>query len=137
MQRINLAQLIQDRDLDRKQLAKVLFPKNLHPSQALTRVLANRTSLREEQVYRLSIFTGLSMEALYAGTLHWKMEAKEGLIRFTRDEYVAVYSATTGVTKIYRLDSLLATHTISKLNQPLEQYLEEINTIVTEKSIRV
>ena len=137
MQNINLSQLIEDRNLDKAELAKVLFPKNLHSSHALTRALARGTSLKEEQVYRLSMFTGLSMESLYAGSLHWKMQAKDGLIRFTRDEFTAVYSAQTGLTKVYHLNSLLATHTLSKLNQPLDEYLQEISNIITQKSVRV
>jgi len=137
MQKINLSKLIEDRGLDRAQLAKVLFPTNLHPAQALTRAMSRGVSLREEQVYRLSMFTGLSMEALYEGSLQWVGQAKDRLIRFTRDEFVAVYSAETGLTKVYHLNSLFATHTLSKLNQPLDEYLQEINNIITEKSVRV
>jgi len=134
--RINLKKLIEDRDLDRAQLAKVLFPDNLHPSVALTRCLSESTALKEEQIFRLSMFTNLSIDALYEESIQWKNRAQGGLVRFTRDEYTAVFSPETGITKIYHLESLMATHTISRGLTPLSEYLEEINNVIINKSIK-
>lgn len=133
---INLRKLIQDRKLNRSHLAQVLFPTNKHPNVALTRLLAGRSKLVEDQIFRLAMFTGLSVDALYAESLHWKHTAQNGLVRFTMDEYSAVYSPTTGITKVYHLESLLATHIISKPNQPLQDYLTEINQIVINKQVK-
>ena len=133
---INLRKLMYDRKLDRNHVAQVLFPTNKHPNVALTRLLAGRSKLVEDQIFRLAMFTGLTTDQLYQESLHWKHTAQNGLVRFTMDEYAAIYSPATGITKIYHLESLLATHTISKTNQPLQEYLTEINQIVINKQVK-
>lgn len=134
--RIDLSAIIADRDLDRTALAKVLFPSNEHPMPALTRVLQGRARLKEEQIYRLSLFTGLSIDALYKDSLYWKITQHEELVRFSRDNYSAIYSPATGITKIYHLESLIATQTISASNQLLADYFREIHEIITLKSVQ-
>jgi hypothetical protein len=134
--KIDLKKLIENRALNRPSLAKVLYPKAQHPSIALTRLINGRSRLSEEQIYRLSIFTGLSVDALYQDALYWKQASQSGLVRFTCDNFSAVYSPQTGITKVYELDSLLATHILSKPNQPLSEYLSEINQIVINKSLK-
>lgn len=134
--RINLKKLIHSRGIDKSHLAQVLYPDHKHPSMALTRLIAGRSKLQEEQIFRLSMFTGLSVDALYSESMHWKRTEQAGLIRFSLDNYSAIYSPATGITKIYHLDSLLATHVLSKTNQPLGEYLSEINQIVINKSIQ-
>lgn len=133
---INLRKLMNDLKLDRNHLAQILFPTNKHPNVALTRLLAGRSKLVEDQIFRLAMFTGLTVDALYAESLHWKHTAQNGLVRFTMDTYSAIYSPATGITKVYHMDSLLATHVISKSNQPLQEYLTEINQIVINKSVK-
>lgn len=133
--RINLHKLMVDRKIDRKDLAAVLFPGHKYSAVALTRLLSGRSKLGEEQIYRLSIFTGLSIDALYADTMQWKQTSDAGFIRFTMDQFRAVYAPANGVTKIYHLEKLLATHILSKPNQPLSDYLREITDIVVSKSI--
>lgn len=133
---IDLKKLIDSRNLDKKELAKVLFPKAKHPAPALARILAGKAQMQEAQIYRLSMLSGLSIDALYYESLNWKQTVKNGLIRFTLDNYSAIYSPETGITKIYHLESLLATHVLSSPNQPLSDYLTEINRIVINKSVK-
>lgn len=134
--RINLKKLIQDRNLDKSTLAKVLFPANKHPSMALSRLMTNNMQLNEQQIYRLSIFAELSIDALFLDSHNWKHEVQNDLVRFTRDRYSAVYSPYTGITKIYHLDSLIATHTISQPTQSLASYLDDISKVVINNSIK-
>jgi hypothetical protein len=133
---IDLKKLIDSRNLDKKELAKVLFPKAKHPAPALARILSGKAQMQEAQIYRLSMLSGLSIDALYYESLNWKQTVKNGLIRFTLDNYSAIYSPETGITKIYHLESLLATHVLSSPNQPLSDYLTEINRIVINKSVK-
>jgi hypothetical protein len=134
--RINLRLLIQTLSLDRKELARALFPGHKRPELALSRVVAKKSELRETQMLRLAIFSGLSIDALYESSAQWKMKVESDLIRFTRGEFVAVYSPKTGITKIYSLETVIATHFLSKPTQPLSEYLEEITRIVINKSIK-
>lgn len=133
---IDVKKLITVRKLDKKQLSVVLYPKAKHPSLALGRLIKGKSKLSEEQIYRLAMFTGLSIDALYYDSMQWSMKSSDSLIRFTLDNYSAIYSPQTGITKIYHLESLLATHVISTPNQPLSDYLTEINRIVINKSVK-
>lgn len=135
--RIDLKRLIADRDLDKVELAKVLFPGNLHPSSALARVLQGRARLKEEQIYRLSIYTGLSIDSLYADLLYWKTQQQNDVVRFSRDSYTAIYSPATGITKIYHLENLLATQVLGAPNQLLSEYFQQIDEIIINKSVSV
>jgi hypothetical protein len=133
---IDIRKLMQERNLDRSTLARVLFPLNKHPNMALTRHMCGSSQLTESQIYRLSIYTCLPIEALYEEFIAWKKKEENGLVRFSRDTYSAIYSPVTGITKIYQFDSLLATHIISKSNQPLNEYLEEVNQVIINNSIK-
>ena len=133
---IDLKKLIEVRKLDKKQLAKVLFPKAKHPTPALTRVLIGKSKLSEEQIYRLAMFSDLSIDALYFESMQWTMKSSDSIIRFTLDSYSAIYSPQTGITKIFHLETLLATHVMSAPNQPLSDYLTEKNRIVINKSVK-
>jgi hypothetical protein len=134
--KIQLSKLIKERNLDRNQLAPVLFPTAKHPRMSVTRLLSGKSKLTEEQIYRLSIFTGLSIDALYEQTLCWKQHTHKGLVRFTTDSYSAIYSPSTGITKVYHLSSLIATHTISSPHQTIEQYLSALNDIIVSKQVQ-
>ena len=134
--KIDLKKLIEVRKLDKKELAKVLYPKSKHSALALSRLLRDANKLSEEQIYRLSMFTGLSIDALYTDQMQWTMKSSDSWIRFTMDNFTAIYSPQTGVTKVYHLESLLATHVLSAPNQPLSEYLAEINRIVINKSVK-
>lgn len=128
--KIELREMIKEMDLNKRELSLVLFPKAKHPAMALTRLISGRSKLNEQQIYRLSIFTGIPIEGLYKESLYWKTTAREGLVYFTKRNYRAIYDPSTGITKVYSLDSLLATHVVSSPMQPLSDYLTEINSII-------
>jgi hypothetical protein len=127
---------METRNLDKSHLADLLFPKHRHPGIAFSRLINGRSKLDEKQIFRLAMFCNLSIDQLYEESMNWKMTSREGLVRFTLDNFSAIYSPVTGITKIYHLESLLATHVLSKPNQPLSEYLAEINNLVINKSIK-
>jgi len=135
--RIDLKRVIEDRDLDRGQLAQALFPANLHPAAALSRLLLSRARMKEEQIYRLSIFTGLSIDALYMDALYWKTTTHDDVVRFSKDNYCAIYSPATGVTKIYHLEKEIAVHVIGFSQKPFAEYFRELDQIIINQSVSV
>jgi hypothetical protein len=134
--KINIKKLIEERNLDRASLAVALFPTAKHPAIALTRLVANRSRLNDEQIYRLSIFCDLSIEQMYEQSLYWKQHSNGGLVRFTMDNWSAILNPATGITKVYMLESLVTTHVLSAMNQPLSTYLSELNQIVINKQVK-
>ncbi len=134
--RIDLSKLIEERKLDKKALACVLFPNNNFPSMALQRVLQRETCLDEQQIYRLSVYCQLSIDALYSESMYWKQSSSNGLVRFSLDNYNAIYSPTTGITKIYDLESLFSTTLMSQNTLTLSEYLNTLNTIINNQKVK-
>lgn len=134
--RIDLHTIIETYELDKKLLAKILFPKAVHPDLALTRLISKRSMLNEKQIYFLSTFTGISVGTLYEPQLFWKATTYDRCIRFTNGEYTALYDPETGITKILMLSKEIAIHTISNKVLPLSEYLKSINQIIIKTKIQ-
>lgn len=133
---IDLENLIQNLKINRKELAQILFPKSAHPIQGLNRLISRRTMLDEQQLYRLSTYTGLSIDAMYDPAMFWKATVNGEHIRFTNGDYTALYDPETGITKITLFNSRIAIHVISARTQTLKDFLSEINQIIINKKIQ-
>lgn len=101
MRKINLDELIKERNLDYRVLAGLLFPNNLHPVDALARVAAGAAELKESQIIALSEFTGLDPSTLFSG--EWKGGVTENGLVFTRGNVRAVFNPSTRLTNLYDL----------------------------------
>lgn len=130
---VDLQNLIDNLQLDKKLLAKVLFPDAIHPDMALSRLLSKRSKMDEQQLFALATFCGTSVDSLYASQQHWKMNVQNNLIRFTQGPYTALYDPSSGITRILHLEKQIALHTISHSMLPLTEYLQSIHTIITNQ----
>lgn len=131
---VDLQNLIDNLQLDKKLLARALFPDAVHPDMALSRLLSKRSKMDETQLYALATLTGQSVDALYAPQLHWKMNVQNNCIRFTNGDYTALYEPSSGITRILLLQKQIALHTLSSTTQPLSEYLQSINQIIINQS---
>ena len=134
--RVDLQNLIDNLQLDKKALAKVLFPKSLHPDLALSRLMTKRSKMDEQQVYVLATYTGMSVDSLYKPAMYWKHEVMNNRVRFTNGDYTALYDPATGITKILLLNKQIALHTLSGNMQPLSEYLQQLNQIILTQQIQ-
>jgi len=76
---MDLQKIITDSGLKMEFVAGRLFPLNLHPYNALNRVMSKGGSLKSEQVKILSEITGLSADTLLGLSWHGKL-AHTGII---------------------------------------------------------
>jgi hypothetical protein len=133
---VDLADLIDKLRLDKKVLAKVLFPEFKRRDLALSRYLNNRTRLNDEQLYRLSTFTGLPIDSLYKSSVHWKSVTQGSKTRFTWGEYTALYDQETGIVKVLHLSKQIALHVIAPKVITLTEFLQSINSIIVKQQIK-
>jgi len=82
---MDIFQIIQESGLRFDRVAAKLFPLNLHPYNALNRVIANRGELKASQLVILSKLTNRSVDSLLG--LHWSGKIGEGGIILTRGAY--------------------------------------------------
>jgi hypothetical protein len=131
MGNIDLKKIIEDNDLDVRELAAELFPGIKYPKLALDRVLKGDTYLDTNQLSRLSMFTGLPIEVLYSGT-PWKTTAKheEGNITFEAGDYTAELDTENWITKVFHKGSIFHESVLHRSTIPLNEYLHELDKII-------
>lgn len=131
MKTIDLSGIISKQKLDPKEVAKQLFPENKYPKLALNRVLAGEAVLDANQISKLALLTGLSMDQLYSEN-DWKATSKAGIITFQNGGYKAELNTETWVTKIFQNDSLFHESIITSKTIPVSEYLNELNSIINK-----
>lgn len=131
MRTIDLKGIISKQELDPKEVAQQLFPGNKYPKLALNRVLAGEAVLDANQISKLALLTGLSIDQLYSEN-DWKSTSKAGIIAFQNGEYKAELSTETWVTKIFHNGSLFHESVITPGATPVSQYLRELNSIINK-----
>lgn len=99
MYKIDVLQLLADKGLELATVAKVLFPKNQYPAEALER-LAEKGELRESQIIALCKLTGEDPTSLFSRG--WKGKVGEGVLIFSRGRFKAVFNPATRVTSIFK-----------------------------------
>lgn len=129
MKTIDLNGIISKQELDPKEVAQQLFPGNKYPKLALNRVLAGEAVLNANQISKLALMTGLSMDQLYSEN-DWKSTSKAGMITFQNGEYKAELNTETWVTKIFHNDSLFHESIITPGATPVSEYLNELKSII-------
>lgn len=129
MQEIKLAEVMDRYNLDKRVLAKSLFPGNKYPREALERILKGIGRLNSDQISRLSLITGGPMSALFTGE-GWAIQYIKPLYAFNCKGFRAEYILQTGVVKVYDIDSLFHAAVFSDpkdpvLLVPLIEYISE------------
>ncbi len=131
MNTIDLNKIIAEHHLDVKELAAELFPGIKYPKLAFDRVLRGETYLDTNQLSRLSLYTGQSVDALICGR-KWKPTSNAEKITFQSNDYVAELDAKNWITKVFHKNSLFHESVLHKSAIPLSEYLQQINEIISK-----
>lgn len=131
MKTIDLNKIISEQKLDPKEVAQQLFPGNKYPKLALNRVLSGEAVLNANQISKLALLTGLSIDQLYSEN-GWKSTSKAGIIEFQNGDYKAELNTETWVTKIFHKGSLFHESIITPGATPISKYLNELNSIINK-----
>ena len=100
MKTVDLKNLIENYELDQKDIAKNLFPGNKYPTLALNRVLSGEAFLDTNQTSKLALIIGVPIESLYESS-KWKGKRIEATHVFTNDDYRAELDLKNLTTKIF------------------------------------
>jgi hypothetical protein len=127
MQKINIASVLADSELSKKEIAAQLFPGNKYPALALNRVASGEALLDADQISKLSLLVGKPIEVLYSGS-DWVSEPSKDGLTITNGDFKAVYFARTGATMIFDKGSLYHETIISSPAITLKEYINIINS---------
>lgn len=126
MKTIDLIQLIEDRRLDKKEIAVLLFPQNAHPEQALRRVLEGVSLLNSDQISRLSLAAKIPINYLFTGE-GWKGTSKGKTHVITSGRFRAEVDMEAGTVAVFDKDTLFHSENLISRNIPLSELVTGIN----------
>lgn len=129
MQTIDIEKLIESLNLDKKEVASLLFPTNSYPVLALGRVIAGKAVLDANQISKLAAYCNVPIDALFTGS-NWSCSGKKGLLVFETKEYRAELNTKTWITRIFHNDSLKHEAVIHDGATPISSYLDSLDELV-------
>ena len=127
MQTINLDKIIKDSSLTKKEVAQQLFPGNKYPTLALNRIIADEAVLDANQISKLSMLLGVSIDQLFGS---WKVTSHERVHTFTNRDYRAELDGITWRFKIFDNNSLFHEEVIFPPGITINDLLSLLNTLI-------
>lgn len=131
MQKINLEQIIEDHDLDKKNLAEQLFPHHKYAVLAMNRVLSGEGILDAEQISKLSLISGVPISKLFSSE-KWELTNRKHLIVLTNDEYTAEVDTRTWATKVYASGSMFHETVLTSSHIALSDFTKKLDSIINK-----
>ena len=129
MKTIDIAKIIQDRNLNAKELAASLFPLHRFPDMALTRLIQGKGVLDANQISLLAELTGQSVSALF-NQEEWIASSREGIIFFSSGDFRAELDMERNTSKVFHKGSIFHETILHTTSIPLSEYLKGISASV-------
>ena len=122
---IDVTKFITDHDLDKKEVAKHLFPENRYPIMAFKRILDGAALLDSEQLAKLAALAKVSIVKLFSG--NWDTTSTRNMLSMESGEYRAELDMLTWTTRIFHRSSMFYEEILTQPTIPLSQYVEHIS----------
>lgn len=135
---LRIEELIKQRKLDKKEVARILFPSNTYPKLALKRVFDGDGSLNATQMSRLAAFLDCSVQDLFC--VDWKYRATKKAFIFTKEDdkgvrYKAVLDMQTGKTRIFADKEIYFETILHSKMIVLKDYIAFLNKIILSNPV--
>lgn len=121
-----------EKGLDKKEVARQLFPNNNFPVRALDRAIKGDYALDANQISKLALLANATIGELFSGE-SWKSDYDGRLHTFTNGEFMATLDPTTWMTRVFHNKSLFHETIIHSKEVPLGEYFEKLNQIINTK----
>lgn len=131
MQTIDLSTILEKTNFTKDEIAEILFPNHKFPNLAINRVIKGELKLDADQIGKLSSFTGIPIEDLFAIS-GWRMESQNDEIQFSNGEFKAFLNTETWTTKIFHNDSMFHESVIHSGFTPLSEYFQKLNELISK-----
>ena len=127
---INIEKLCERYRADVRDVARMLYPTNARPDNALNRVLEGTANLDSEQLYKLAHFFGCSVADLYADNQTGMRARTIGRMHtFQKGSFNAIYNADTCQLTVYEKNQPVHTEIMAG-SVTVTEVFNLINTIV-------
>lgn len=129
MKKINLLKILEKSKLDKSEVANQLFPGNKYPDLSLNRVIQGKSFLNSEQISKLSLLTGLSIQQLFEPG-NWSMRTYNNTFTFRKGDYRAELDLSNKRTLIFHNESIFHDEIIHDGFIRLSEYLNRIELLI-------
>lgn len=126
MQKIKLAETIKALNLDKREVAKTLFPGNKFPKMALDRVLEEEAVLNADQISRLALFANVPVSSLFTGE-GWGCKSRGKVHTFTNGDFVAKVDMDLGKVDMFHKNTIFHTESLISNSIELTELIELLN----------
>lgn len=130
MKQIDLKKIIDENDLNKKEIAQQLFPGNKYPALALNRVIAGEAKLDSDQISKLALITNLTIGDLYG--IKFSAKSRDKKMFFEFEDFKAELCLKTWSTKVFHKESLFHEEVLHKSSIALSDYLDELTNIINK-----
>ena len=127
MKNFDLNKIIEAHQLDEKKVAERLFPTAKYPLLALNRIRKGESFLDTKQLAILENLTGLSLADMLGQADKWSASAKEGILLFTKRDYIAKVSSSFHVD-LYKGDKRITSFLIQADSISVENFINMLNS---------
>ena len=132
MEQLNIKTLIEVYDLKAKDVAKVLFPCNEYPMNALNRIIKKDIPINSKQISDLAAYIGVPVGDLFRYTDGWKGSYEDGHFVLNKgDVRASLYNGVLSIVK----DGKQITHELVQTKLiTVSGFIEYISKIINKKS---
>ena len=121
---IDVNKLIEDHNLDKKELARAMFPENIYPGMAFKRILDGEALLDSAQVLKLAAIVGVNVLQLFNGS--WETTQSPSKYVIDNGDYRAELDWKSWTTRIFHKGSMFFEEVLTKPTISLSEYVHEI-----------
>ena len=130
MKDLDISTIIEERALDKKELARALFPDNKHPDHALRRILDGTALLDTDQLQLLADRAGLPLSELFSKGGWTATRTGPDVHVFKQGHFRAELDLSTGTTRLYKNDALVCEEILHSGLVPLSTYLDGLKKLI-------
>lgn len=134
--KINLGKIINQYDLNKSDLADLLFPTLKHPKFALYRIIRGEGDLSSDQIEKLASILGKPIDNLFE-KVGWQFSSKGEKHIFKKNGFIAELQSSSGSTVIFLNGKKVQSFTIDMLKTSVKDYIEYLDFQFNKLSVEL
>ena len=130
MKQFDINGVIKDFNLDKDEIAKVLFPDAKYPKLAFNRIVKGEASLSVEQLEILASHLGI-MPASLLTMNSWRDATEDGFLTFEKGPFKVKLNYNGAFLSVYK-DNKLVEQMITGASMSIDKFIELIDDLISK-----
>lgn len=130
MKQFDINSIVKDFNLDKDEIAKVLFPDAKYPKLAFNRIVKGEASLSVEQLEILASHLGI-MPASLLTMNSWRDATEDGFLTFEKGLFKVKLNYNGAFLSVYK-DNKLVEQMITGASMSIDKFIELIDDLISK-----